>query len=149
MPNFNNKFQVLLKICRPLFHRHVFTSSKLNDFKTFFNTSFAHFLKIARNINQAPTKRLIYDRRKIATTSLAVYGFFSWDENRITNDDIKKEVVEMMNVLESASGDKNLTEMNGARLKIDFEASRSFQVFIDIYKTKKNFVEYFSYLKND
>jgi len=121
MPNFY-KFQVLFKIPSPLFHRHIFTLSKINKYKTIFNNNLANFFNFVRIINQTANKRLIsINRKKLTATSLAACGLFNWDEHRITNDEIKKEVNEMMNVFEST------TKNDDFRLKIDFEATRNFQ----------------------
>ncbi len=128
MPSFH-KFQVLYKISLPLFRRHVFTLSKSNNYKTLFNTSLAQLFNFFRSVNHNTNKRLLLNRTRLTATSLAACGLFNWDEHRITNEEIKNEVKEMMNVFEPVPGENPVSETDG-KLKIDFEATRNFQVKI-------------------
>lgn len=101
--------------------------SRIQFMKTFIqgqNTSklkqtFSRFFK-QLNHNFKPISRLDSPKKRVGiTTSLAACGLFSWDEFRISNDEV---TIEIKDILDQFNLDaKSQSE------RIDFEASRSFE----------------------
>lgn len=83
-------------------------------------TNFFKRINLRRTINQLNNKK--------GLVSLAACSVFTWDDHRITNNEIKTEINEILKVFEQDNTEIAKKNFN----RINFEASRQFEVIKNI-----------------
>lgn len=129
MPNYIDKFQTFRNAIRLSFQfkRHSFYSHKGHyemQIKSAISHIAGHFRRM--NLTLVTSKEIKSTKNRKTFASLAALGLFSWDDYRITNNEVEKEIHEILGTLNTNNKNDD-QEQNLNKHRIDFEAARLFE----------------------